>query len=115
VVEVVLARTATELPGDGWAFEPKWDGWRGVLSRGRLTSRHGKDLSRRFPGLLGQLPIGTRLDGEIVCWSHGRLDFAGLQRGQRDGICFVAFDVLHAAGNDVRKLPIPNAGSCSLT
>ena len=34
-----------------------------------------------------------------------RLDFAGLHRGQQEGICFVAFDVLQAAGHDVRLLP----------
>ena len=102
---MVLARPATELPGEGWVSEPKWDGWRGVLSRTRLRSRHGKDLSRRFPGLLGQLPSGVVLDGEIVCWTDGHLDFAGLQRGQRQGICFVAFDVLRCDGEDVRSKP----------
>ena len=43
-------------------------------------------------------PFGVTLDGEIVCWTDGHLDFAGLQRGQRDGICFVAFDVLRLDG-----------------
>ena len=105
MVEVVLARAATEVPGDGWAFEPKWDGWRGVLTQSRLRSRHGKDLSRRFSGLLGLLAAGAVVDGEIVCWTDGRLDFAGLQRGQREGICFVAFDVLRLDGEDVRSKP----------
>ena len=101
----MLARAATELPGDGWAFEPKWDGWRGVLTRGRLLSRNGKDLSRRFPGLIAQVPAGTTLDGEIVCFAHGRLSFSGLLRGGVEGIAFVAFDALRQDGHDVRRLP----------
>ncbi len=103
MTEVMLARTATELPGDGWAYEPKWDGWRGVLTARRLLSRNGKDLSRRFPSLLGLVPAGTTLDGEIVCFLDGRLSFSGLARGGRAGIAYVAFDVLRHEGGDVRR------------
>ena len=106
VADVVLAAPATALPS-GWAFEPKWDGWRGVLSIRRLMSRHGKDLSRLFPELLGMLPEGTILDGEIVCWAEGRLDFAALhrRRSASTAVCFVAFDVPEHAGRSVRPLP----------
>ena len=108
MVEVMLARPATALPGEDWAYEPKWDGWRGLLSRERLLSRHGKDLTRHFPELLGLLPAGTLLDGEIICWHQGRLDFTGLQRrvrGSGEQVCFVAFDLLKLDGQDLRPLP----------
>ena len=49
----MLATTADEPPaGDGWVFEPKWDGFRAILTvhggEGRLTSRNGNDLTVRF-------------------------------------------------------------------
>ena len=104
----MLAQSATALPGDDWAYEPKWDGWRGVLTSGRLQSRHEKDLSHRFPELLGQVPDGTTLDGEVVCWQDGRLHFAGLQgrvRGGGANVAFVVFDVLEHQYDDQRGLP----------
>ena len=106
MVDVVLARPARSLPGDGWAFEPKWDGWRGLLTSDMVTSRQGKDLRRHFPELLGLLPTGTTLDGEIVCWRNGRLDFAGLHRRAEDAsVCYVVFDLLEVDGNDLRARP----------
>ena len=62
------AELVRELPhGDGWAFEPKWDGFRGVLENAggelRLWSRNGRPLLRYFPELaaLGDLlPPGRR-------------------------------------------------------
>lgn len=105
-VAVALARPAEALPGDGWAFEPKWDGWRGVLAAGRLSSRHGTDLSRRFSELLRQVPEGRVLDGEIVCWTDGRLDFRGLnRRSAGNSVAFVVFDILKHGGQDQRRLP----------
>ncbi len=33
-IEPMLAKLATELPaGDGWLFEPKWDGFRAIVFR----------------------------------------------------------------------------------
>ena len=48
------ALLAAELPeGDGWQFEPKWDGFRCLAQRDgsevALTSRSGKPLGRYFP------------------------------------------------------------------
>ena len=68
------AELVRELPaGDGWAYEPKWDGFRGVLENAggelRLWSRNGRPLLRYFPELrpLGELlPPRSALDGEIV-------------------------------------------------
>ena len=50
------AELVRELPeGDGWQYEPKWDGFRGVLENLdgelRLWSRNGRPLLRYFPEL----------------------------------------------------------------
>src|SRR3954452_2017904 len=67
-----LARSRTSLPeGDGWAYEPKFDGFRAlVFVDGEdvvITSRNGKPLDRYFPEVATSLPAGRYvLDGEIV-------------------------------------------------
>ena len=112
-----LARSAKELPeGDGWSYEPKWDGFRCIAfvdgDDVELQSRNGRSLTRYFPEL--RFPPGRLvLDGEIVVLDgHGEPDFDAL--GQRihpaksrvDMLAretparFVAFDVL-SAGDDV--------------
>jgi ATP-dependent DNA ligase len=68
-----LARSRASLPsGDGWAYEPKWDGFRAIAfvdgGAVHLQSRNGRDLTRYFPEL--RFPEGRYvLDGEIVI--HG--------------------------------------------
>jgi ATP-dependent DNA ligase len=65
-----LARSRSSLPaGDGWAYEPKWDGFRAVAFVDgvdvELQSRNGRTLTRYFPEL--RFPEGRYvLDGEIV-------------------------------------------------
>jgi ATP-dependent DNA ligase len=67
-----LARSRTTLPeGDGWAYEPKFDGFRAlVFADGDevvVKSRNGKPLDRYFPEVVAALPAGRYvLDGEIV-------------------------------------------------
>jgi ATP-dependent DNA ligase len=81
------AQLVRELPlGDGWAYEPKWDGFRGVLENAggelRLWSRNGRPLLRYFPELrpLGELlPPRSALDGEIVIDIDGAVDFDAMQ------------------------------------
>ncbi len=81
------AELVRELPlGEGWAYEPKWDGFRGVLENAggelRLWSRNGRPLLRYFPELrpLGELlPPGSALDGEIVIDIDGAIDFDAMQ------------------------------------
>jgi ATP-dependent DNA ligase len=111
-----LARSAPELPvGEGWAYEPKWDGFRAIafVDGGRLTlqSRGGRPLGRYFPELA--LPAGRLvLDGEIVIEGDGgRADFDALQQrihpaasrvallAEQTPARFVAFDLL-ALGDD---------------
>jgi ATP-dependent DNA ligase len=72
-----LARSRDALPaGDGWAFEPKWDGFRAIAfvdgDAVELQSRNGKPLTRYFPEL--RFPPGRYvLDGEIVAASFDTL------------------------------------------
>ncbi|WP_254401031.1 ATP-dependent DNA ligase [Streptomyces sp. AC555_RSS877] len=108
----------------GWAGEPKWDGWRALVSveagRTVLRSRQGTDLLASFPEIetgSGQLPDATALDGELIVWESGRLAFQRLQgRLQRRGAGaarlaaewpahFVAFDLLRLEGTDTTRWP----------
>jgi ATP-dependent DNA ligase len=94
------AELVKELPtGDGWQFEPKWDGFRGILENDggelALWSRNARPLLRYFPELrpLGDLlPPHSALDGEIVIARDGVLDFDSMQLR------------LHPAESRVRKL-----------
>src|SRR6187397_1383418 len=81
-----LARPRKTLPtGEGWVYEPKWDGFRALafVDGGEvyLQSRNGRPLTRYFPEL--EFPDGAYvMDGEIVLFdAEGRQDFDAL--GQR--------------------------------
>lgn len=74
------ARSVDTIPrGADWQYEPKWDGFRCLLSRQgtqvNLGSKSGEDLTRYFPELVEaglQLKAKTfLLDGEIVV-PHGK-------------------------------------------
>jgi ATP-dependent DNA ligase len=112
-----LARSAKALPtGDGWSYEPKWDGFRSIAfvdgDDVYLQSRNGRALRRYFPELT--FPAGRYiLDGEIVLFDEeGRQDFDALgQRihpaesrvqmlAEKTPTRFIAFDVL-ADGDEV--------------
>ena len=80
------AELVEELPTGDWQYEPKWDGFRGVLENLggglRLWSRNGRPLLRYFPELeeVGALlPAESALDGEIIISREGRLEFDQLQ------------------------------------
>src|SRR5215210_3822558 len=69
------ARTVDEIPdGDGWQYEPKWDGFRCLAFRDRdsvhLQSKSGQPLARYFPDVVAScLELDAKqfvLDGEIV-------------------------------------------------
>ena len=105
-----------ELPsGSGWLYEPKLDGYRGLLvsnsnSNGSVWSRNDKDLGRWFPELValaGRLPRDTIIDGEIVMPTETGVSFIALQRrlallGRESPVAFVAFDILRCA-DDLRQ------------
>ena len=85
-VQPQLAKGAKELPtGDGWLYEPKWDGFRVIAfvdgDDVYLQSRGSKPLQRYFPELVAGLPRGRYvLDGEIVIvGADGAPDFETLQ------------------------------------
>jgi ATP-dependent DNA ligase len=74
------ARSVDAIPrGPEWQYEPKWDGFRCLLSRnGRkvaLRSKSGEDLTRYFPELVDAAltlkATAFLLDGEIVV-PHGK-------------------------------------------
>lgn len=86
-VEPMLAKPSSGLPdGDGWLFEPKWDGFRALVFRDGdemlIQSRDLKPLDRYFPELAAPLraalPQRCVLDGEVVISRDGRLDFDAL-------------------------------------
>ena len=65
----MLAKNVSELPpGEGWIFEPKWDGFRALIFRDRdeifIQSRDAKSLNRYFPELLE--PLNAQLPGRCV-------------------------------------------------
>jgi ATP-dependent DNA ligase len=97
------ARSVDAIPqGREWQYEPKWDGFRGLLSRQGskvdLRSKSGEDLARYFPELVEaalKLKATTfLLDGEIVV-PHGRT-FSFDDLLQR----------IHPAASRVRKLSL---------
>ena len=120
------AELVSELPtGGGWRYEPKWDGFRGVLENDggelALWSRNGRPLLRYFPELrpLGELmPPHSALDGEIVIARGGALDFDAMQMRLHPAesrvrklaaeipATFVAFDLLLWKGKPVHERPI---------
>lgn len=82
------AKLVDRLPsGDGWQFEPKWDGFRCLALRNgaeiALRSKSGRDLARFFPevkAMLQGLPEHRfAIDGEIAIAQNGTLSFDALQ------------------------------------
>jgi ATP-dependent DNA ligase len=119
------AELVAELPRGDWQYEPKWDGFRGVLENDggelALWSRNGRPLLRYFPELaaLGELmPPHSALDGEIVIERDGKLDFDAMQMRLHPAesrvrklsaeipATFVAFDLLLWDGEPVHELPL---------
>lgn len=121
-----LEQQAHDLGATGdWLAEWKWDGIRGqIVARPgafALWSRGEELITDRFPEfapLADHLPAGTVMDGEVLAWADGRpLPFARLQtRITRKTLPrkllaeaparFLAFDLLEAAGEDLRALPL---------
>jgi ATP-dependent DNA ligase len=125
-VEPMLATLAHELPeGEGWLFEPKWDGFRAIVFRAGdhlyLQSRDARPLDRYFPDLreplLAALPERAVVDGEIVIARESGLDFDALQLRLHPAASrvaklagdtpasFVAFDLLAVGDEDLRGRP----------
>jgi ATP-dependent DNA ligase len=109
------AKSVPEIPsGDGWQYEPKWDGFRCLAFRNGnkvvLQSKSGQPLGRYFPELVQAfLELGADkfvLDGEIVIERDGRLSFDDLlmrihpaesrirRLAEETPATFLAFDLL---------------------
>jgi ATP-dependent DNA ligase len=122
----MLARLERRLPiGDGWRYEPKLDGFRGLLWRAPsgsvyLLSRNVKNLSHAFPEVLTggrDLPLDTLVDGEIVI-ADGRSNFGALQQrlgkatrdaareALRSPAVLLAFDLVRDAGVELVDQPL---------
>jgi ATP-dependent DNA ligase len=122
----MLAKRVAELPeGDGWIFEPKWDGFRALVFRDHdevfIQSRDEKSLSRYFPELIeplkAQLPTRCVLDGEIVVAKESGLDFEALQLrihpaasrvtllSKEIPVSVVFFDLISEDDRDLRGTP----------
>lgn len=122
----MLAKATHELPAAGGiVYEPKWDGFRGIVFRDgdelEIGSRNERPLTRYFPELreplLAQLPGRCVLDGEIVIAAEHGLDFDALlqrihpaatriaQLAKATPASFVAFDLLALGDEDLRPRP----------
>ncbi|MEZ4235868.1 MAG: ATP-dependent DNA ligase [Myxococcota bacterium] len=122
----MLGQLANDLPeGDGWWFEPKWDGFRVLAFRDGdrldLRSRDDRPLARYFPevvaALAEALPPAAVVDGEIVIVRDGSLDFDALQLRLHPAASRVAllseqtpagvvlWDLLAEADRDLRDAP----------
>src|SRR5437868_9490745 len=121
------ALLAAELPeGEGWQFEPKWDGFRCLARRDRdevaLTSKSGKPLARYFPEVVTMLlRLKARqflLDGELIIPVGDALSFDALQLrlhpdesrvrklAHETPAELMAFDLLELHGEALAGLPL---------
>ncbi len=111
-----LATVTDTLPaGAGWLFEPKWDGYRAIVTiRGgeaTLTSRNGNDLTERFRELARAVVHAVRtpsavLDGEVCALDgSGNARFESLQSGS-GRLVLMVFDLLVLDGEPVAVRPL---------
>lgn len=110
-LEPMEARLVSELPtGDGWQFEPKWDGFRCIVLRSgdrvALQAKSGKPLARYFPEVVERVramrPKQFVLDGELAIPIGTSLSFDALQMR------------LHPAESRVRKLSVQTPATLML-
>ncbi|HEY3335757.1 MAG TPA: ATP-dependent DNA ligase [Candidatus Limnocylindrales bacterium] len=125
-VEPMLAKASDALPeGDGWLYEPKWDGFRALVFRDGddvyIQSRDLKPLDRYFPELLeplkANIPERCVLDGEVVIAGPDGLAFESLllrihpaasrvrMLAAETPASFVAWDLLAIGDEDLRGVP----------
>ena len=126
-IEPMLSRAADALPaGEGWQFEPKWDGFRTLVFRDgdaiMLQSRDTRPMNRYFPELeeplLSALPERCVIDGEIVIVGPNGLDFEALLLrihpaesrvkllAAQSPASYVAWDLLALGDEDLRNTPL---------
>jgi ATP-dependent DNA ligase len=125
-LEPMLAKASDALPeGDGWLFEPKWDGFRAIVFRDGdevlIQSRDLKPLDRYFPELgdpiRASFPERCIVDGEVVISRDSELDFEALllrihpaasrvrMLAEQSPASFVGWDLLAIGDEDLRSTP----------
>jgi ATP-dependent DNA ligase len=123
----MLSAASDALPvGEGWLFEPKWDGFRTLVFRDGdellLQSRDEKPMNRYFPELvvplLAALPERCVVDGEVVIVGAHGLDFEALLLrihpaasrvkllASQTPASYVAWDLLALGDEDLREVPL---------
>src|SRR5437016_11313432 len=123
----MLAKLQEQLPrGEGWLYEPKWDGFRAIVFRDgadvEIQSRDLRPFNRYFPELppafVECLAERCVVDGEIVLAGADGLDFDSLQLRLHPAesrvrmlsaqipVSFVAFDLLAVRTRDLRDVPL---------
>jgi ATP-dependent DNA ligase len=121
-----LAKSSRDLPaGDGWCYEPKWDGFRTIVFRDgdevHLQSRNGRPMNRYFPDIVEQaLALKAKryvLDGEMVVTVDGIQEFDLLSQRihpaasrverlrEETPATLVAFDLLAEGDDTLLDLP----------
>ncbi len=119
----MLLSTVREWPDrEGWALEPKWDGYRMLAmvdgGRARCWSRHGTELTGGVGDVIADLrellPEATLVDGELVALARagdGQVGQDFNRLGQtvfgrhNDALTFVVFDALRVAGEQLAERP----------
>ena len=125
-VKPQLAKSARVLPaGEGWLYEPKWDGFRMIVFRDgddvQLQSRNGRPMNRYFPEVVERvLALPARrlvLDGETVVTVDGIQEFDLLSQrihpaasrverlARETPAALVAFDLLAEDDDTLLDLP----------
>jgi bifunctional non-homologous end joining protein LigD len=114
VQPILLTPRHEPFDDPAWLFEPKYDGYRGLLYATRngcwIRSKRGNIL-QRFEQLCWwvreELPVKEAiLDGEVVALdADGRQNFRDLLAG-RGNLHYAAFDALWIDGKDLRDLPL---------
>jgi DNA ligase D-like protein (predicted ligase) len=104
--------------GDEWQHEIKYDGYRTQLvidgGRARAFTRNGYDWTAKYPGIVrsaGDLFCASAIiDGEVIIQDEqGRSDFGsfkGAMEQRPEELVFMAFDLLHLNGRDLRPSPL---------
>ena len=126
-VAPMLAKLTSDIPrGDDWLYEPKWDGFRAIIWRGRdettIISRDGRPFNRYFPELIPAFEVAFPkpcvVDGEIVIAGDRSLEFDSMllrihpaasrvkMLSEQTPSSFVAFDILAEGKKDLRNTPL---------
>jgi bifunctional non-homologous end joining protein LigD len=113
-VDPILPVLSKTVPiGREWRYEPKLDGFRGMLyienGRGSFASKTKKPMPR-FQDLADELARGMKVrdaifDGEIVVMGENGPDFNALF-SRRGTPSYIAFDLLWLNGKDLRELSL---------